>query len=571
MLGPRKLAVLRIVAAVWVSGCGARGGLSVPTGEDASIDSGAARIEDAARPMDSGMDAGVVLPVDAGPVGAPLNDASTDATGSGGADGGDDASTDGDAARCDVRQSSCGGRCVNTDGSVEHCGGCGRRCGSDQRCVAGTCECSAGETFCESACVDTSRSDRHCGGCDSLCLAPATCDDGACRCPPGFLLCAGRCVDPETDRLHCGGCGVVCDVRCDAGVCLDVVSHDVSRTFSSAALSDGSVWSWGSCRENQCGALGVATHSRPQRVEGVDEVVSVATGSAAVCALRRDGTVWCWGEGQAAGLLGDADPNPNPLAGLDSVTQLEAGGAVMCAIRSEGDVWCWGVSVSGMFGSGSGALRQAPRPIRIEGIPPASAISIGQHHICTVSVDTSLYCWGENVRGQLGRGYVSQPETPAPVAEIASARAVSALEWGTCALDAEGRAYCWGGDAFGSRGDGAGADLFDDPTPRPVDSGVTGFVSLQAAAVTTCALTPDGEAWCWGNGQYGAMAHGSREHASSPIRPSDLGTIEAVRLAKTSICIQSAEHGLRCAGWNYNSTVGDGTTDVRLRPSAVEW
>src|SRR5262249_61128741 len=66
--------------------------------------------------------------------------------------------------------------------------------------------------------------------------------------------------------------------------------------FSSAVTADGVLWSWGS---NQYGALGtgdVEPSSTPARITDLAAPVARSSGGAGhVCALRSDGSVWCWG------------------------------------------------------------------------------------------------------------------------------------------------------------------------------------------------------------------------------------------------------------------------------------
>jgi hypothetical protein len=78
----------------------------------------------------------------------------------------------------------------------------------------------------------------------------------------------------------------------------------------------------------------------------------------------------------------------------------------------------------------------------------------------------------------------------------------------TCALTAEGRAYCWGQNFAGSLGNGTsgtGATV----TPMPVSTSLT-FASIAVSndnnlLATTCAATSTGEGYCWGMGDNGEL------------------------------------------------------------------
>lgn len=88
----------------------------------------------------------------------------------------------------------------------------------------------------------------------------------------------------------------------------------VAPDHSRAVRTDRSVWCWGRNAEGQAGASqsqSCAFMNRrfpcvmsPQRVEGVDQVRRVFVGQGSSCAVRTDGSVWCWGR------LGDRSHRP---------------------------------------------------------------------------------------------------------------------------------------------------------------------------------------------------------------------------------------------------------------------
>src|SRR5439155_295551 len=70
---------------------------------------------------------------------------------------------------------------------------------------------------------------------------------------------------------------------------------------------------------------------------GLRDAVQISTDENATCALRRDGTVQCWGVHLE--VEGAKDPQLAPLTvrGLSGAKAI--GGS--CAIKSNGEVWCW--------------------------------------------------------------------------------------------------------------------------------------------------------------------------------------------------------------------------------------
>jgi alpha-tubulin suppressor-like RCC1 family protein len=72
--------------------------------------------------------------------------------------------------------------------------------------------------------------------------------------------------------------------------------------------------------------------------------------------------------------------------------------------------------------------------------------------------------------------------------------AISAGYQHTCALTPAGEAYCWGSGVSGQLGDGR---LATSHRPVPVAGGLL-FASITAGYAHTCALTLTGDAYCWG-------------------------------------------------------------------------
>jgi alpha-tubulin suppressor-like RCC1 family protein len=63
-----------------------------------------------------------------------------------------------------------------------------------------------------------------------------------------------------------------------------------------------------------------------------------------------------------------------------------------------------------------------------------------------------------------------------------------------CALTGTGDAYCWGNNQFGQVGDGTTVNK-NDPT---LVSGGLKFTSISAGVAHTCGITTDGAVACWG-------------------------------------------------------------------------
>ena len=200
-----------------------------------------------------------------------------------------------------------------------------------------------------------------------------------------------------------------------------------------------------------------------------------------------------------------------------SVVTVDAAGVARAHREGEAVVTAVVAGIAGAVGVRAVALPDAP--LRF------TQIAAGARQTCALSTGGTAYCWGEvppYARGALGLAVreeglytgsevwgvaslplpVRSPVRFARLAEGSSAR-------GGCALTADGQAYCWS-TAEGAR-----------PTAGPLR-----FTSLSAASQHACGVTGDGEGFCWGSGSDGQLGTGSQEPftpgpnlAAAPPRP----------------------------------------------------
>jgi alpha-tubulin suppressor-like RCC1 family protein len=117
------------------------------------------------------------------------------------------------------------------------------------------------------------------------------------------------------------------------------------------AIQNGAVRCWGFNFQGQLGnGTPTGTPSTPVSAQvtavGVSGATALALGSSHTCALAS-GVVKCWGANQLGelgiGTLQDTStPQAVNLGG--TVTAIDAGQDCTCAVRSNGSVWCWGSS-----------------------------------------------------------------------------------------------------------------------------------------------------------------------------------------------------------------------------------
>jgi hypothetical protein len=178
---------------------------------------------------------------------------------------------------------------------------------------------------------------------------------------------------------------------------------------SLAIKKDGSLWVWG---DNQFGQLGLPVNTignpaPPQQIPGLTGFRAVAAGTFYSLALNLDGTVFSWGRndagqlGRACSQAGCVDSAvPTRIPNLFGVVGIAAGGSHALAILNDGTVRAWGDNSSGQLGDNSTTRRTSP--VAVANLNGVRTVAGGSSHSLAVKYDGTAWAWGSNASGQLG-------------------------------------------------------------------------------------------------------------------------------------------------------------------------
>jgi alpha-tubulin suppressor-like RCC1 family protein len=198
-------------------------------------------------------------------------------------------------------------------------------------------------------------------------------------------------------------------------------------------------------------------------------------------------------------------------------------------------------------------------------------ISAAYEHTCAVKMSGEAWCWGANRWGQLGIdvdvGRKARPTKVVGGLVFAQISAGGRQQRGTtCAVTTDNRAYCWGNGNLGERGDNSTVEK--QYSPKAV-AGTRAFHRITSGNDHTCAVTTTNQAWCWGNNVFGALGDGTTTPRTSPGRV--LGGLAFARLSAGDrwTCGTTTAGAGYCWGSNHVGQLGDGTVDDRYVPTAV--
>ena len=307
---------------------------------------------------------------------------------------------------------------------------------------------------------------------------------------------------------------------------MSVIDIGAGGNYSMALKSDGTVWTWGT---NDRGQLGTgsslpAASNRPLKVPSLSSITAISAGTGHLMALRADGTVWTWG-GNTLGELGTGTrdfavhPTPVQVLGLTGIVSIFAGDAVSYAVKADGTVFGWGFASFGKVGDG---LTGDPilSPKELPALKGMTSAATGVGSTVAMKPDGTVFSFGSNFRGQLGRGIPDVGPYPIP-AQIPGllARDVSNGDSYVLITEQSGAVKAFGRNDSGQLGLG-GADVLPHPMPVQIP-GLSGVFATVAGRDSALALIGDpttgGTIRGWGGNTFGVLGIGSNVPSLQPV------------------------------------------------------
>ena len=378
--------------------------------------------------------------------------------------------------------------------------------------------------------------------------------------------------------------------------------------YSLALSADGTVYTWG---RNEYGQLGngvtatnspvpVAVKTAGTPMEG-KTIVQISAKVWYALALASDGTVYSWGFnswGQLGnGTSGTANNASAPVAVKTAGTPMEgktivqvaAGATHSLALATDGTIYAWGKNEYGQLGNDSTTNSPVPVAVKTAGTPMDGKtiiqIHAGYEHSLALASDGTVYAWGRNNSGQLGKNDATDAHIPAAVQTLGTPMAgkvIVQLVAGnsqSMALASDGTVYTWGWNQYGQLGNGTTTNSRIPVAVVTTGTPLAGKIISQIAAgnAHALAMTDDGTVYTWGWNQYGQLGNNSTINSSLPVIVKTTGTPLAGKMI-TQIASGGSPNSLVLAndgtmytwGWGQHGQLGNGTigTDAKT-PLAV--
>ncbi|MGG1596134.1 stalk domain-containing protein [Paenibacillus naphthalenovorans] len=327
----------------------------------------------------------------------------------------------------------------------------------------------------------------------------------------------------------------------------------------------------------------------------------IAVGGGVSLAIKKDGTLWAWGESNRSGVFGNGQKGtenpmiPVQVSGLKDVRLIAAGSHHALAVDKGGSVWAWGRNSEGQIGDGTKTVIKPGQgsqvvedndrvtPVKVRGIDNVVLVAGNWSKSFAVTSDGSLWNWGKSpskldgffdiVSISTGYGnnliatrkdgtvWTLDQGKAVQIEGLNDVLAVAAASRDSYALKKDGSVW-----VFGSNGAGkiAGETVNKKSNPKLVE-GITDVVSIQATAGGPLYLKRDGTVWASGQNLGGQLGIGSYEDSNVPVQVKGLHKIIKIAAHGTGFRSMALREDGTLFSWGGGYT-GDGTQWYRTEP-----
>src|SRR3989338_6049012 len=230
----------------------------------------------------------------------------------------------------------------------------------------------------------------------------------------------------------------------------------------------------------------------------------------------------------------------------------------------EGALYMWGANQFGQLGLSDNNNRL--HPTRVGTDSDWQSVAVGYFHTLALKTNGDLYAWGLGAQGQLGQGSGTNYNTPQQVTAIAGGwQKISAGSHHSLALHSNGTLYTFGYNAFGQLGRSGTVT-----TPTAIDANT--YLDIQGAYMQSYVVRSDGTVLSFGRNESGQLCNGetapSTQAHQTPIVVS-MPTPTKITAGVSHVSFLMQDGTIRACGAGNSGQLGTGSTISLLTPTDI--
>ena len=340
---------------------------------------------------------------------------------------------------------------------------------------------------------------------------------------------------------------------------IDAIAAGTDQTL--ALLKSGEVLGWGGAGSGRytppyidiCSSL-KGLDGKPAYMSKPAHYSAIAAGYGLSLGVSKH-QPFIWGFSQIElGNNGLIAETPSAIEGITNIRKVAAGQFIFAAIDAQASLYTWGLNTDGALGRNTKQVNALPAVI--PNLTSIQDVQIGDNFMLALSRDHRVYAWGSNSAGQLGLGHLHSVESPEPIGLSAKIKEVSVGSTHVLAVSTDGRVYGWGSNNFGQSGAGAHPYL---NSPKLI-SFPEKIAAVAAGTHFSLALASSGKVYAWGWNGFGQLGLGDLQSRTSPTLIPGLSGVRSIAAGEMHAIAVGKNHLL---GWGNNTSNQIGKSDPR--------
>ena len=329
-------------------------------------------------------------------------------------------------------------------------------------------------------------------------------------------------------------------------------------------FSAGTLFSWGINGNGQLGLNDLILRNSPNKTYyEFNDWKKISSGSDFIVGIRS-GYLATWGNG-SSGQLGNGTINSSSIPVIlftqgSEWMEVSAGYDHAGAIRSDGSLWMWGNNSNYQIAAANQTTYNTPTQVIRTGLPSTLWVKISCGNNFTLGIrkdnNNSLWGWGTNQYGQLGRSDANSFATPTAAGAGSSYfgwKEISCGNLHSLGIKTDGSLQASGRNNYGQLGLGNTTDRIGWNS-----IGGTNWKQVSCGSDYSAAIKTDGTLWTWGRNNNGQLGLGDTDDRLSPVKVGNEINWKQVSCGNTSVVAVKTDGSLWVWGLNDQNQLGLG-------------